>query len=83
MYSRYWEDDKVNNRFDKSFEAYATPVMQHLANQVGINGARVEIWSGLENPTDHWTKWYNGILTYTEAQALRYEKINDDNDPNR
>ena len=76
MYSRYWEDDKVNNRFDKSFEQYATRIMQHLANEVGINGARVEIWSGLENPTDYWTQYYNGQMTYEEAKARRYEKIN-------
>ena len=35
VYSRYGEDDKANNRLDNSFEPYAAPVMQHLANQVG------------------------------------------------
>jgi hypothetical protein len=81
VYPRYWEHDKANNRFDASFAPYADEISSFLVNRVGIDGARIEIWSGLENPIDHWTEFYEGRATYEENAEHRYEKINDNDDP--
>lgn len=82
VYPRYWEHDKENNRFDASFAPLTERVSQFLVDEVGINGARVEIWSGLENPVDHWSRYYSGQYSYTKDKEYRYEKVNDNDDPN-
>jgi hypothetical protein len=56
-------------------------VSQLLVNGVGINSVRVEIWSGLENPVDYWLPHYEGRLSYKDYAPVRYEKINDNDDP--
>jgi hypothetical protein len=81
VYPRYWEDDKKRDRFDRSFEAYTEQVSEFLAADVGINAARIEIWSGLENPRDYWRDHYDGRMGYKEYARLRYEKVNDNDDP--
>lgn len=81
VYPRYWEDDKKNDRFDRSFEPYTGVVSDYLVNELGLNAVRVEIWSGLENPHDHWIEHYEGKTTYKQYADLRYEKINDNDDP--
>jgi len=81
VYPRYWEDDKIGDRFDRSFEPYTEAVSQVLVNDVGINSVRVEIWSGLENPVDYWLPHYEGDLSYKDYAPVRYEKVNDNDDP--
>jgi hypothetical protein len=81
VYPRYWEDDKKNDRFDRSFEPVTGVVSDYLVNELGLNAVRVEIWSGLENPHDHWLEHYDGKTTYKQYADLRYEKINDNDDP--
>lgn len=81
VYPRYWEDDKIGDRFDRSFEPYTEAVSQVLVNDVGINSVRVEIWSGLENPVDYWLPHYEGDLSYEDYAPVRYEKVNDNDDP--
>lgn len=81
VYTRYWEDNKKSDRFDRSFEPYTERVSSYLVNELGINAVRLEIWSGLENPRDHWLDYYQGRTTYRQYANLRYEKINDNDDP--
>ena len=81
VYPRYWEDDKIGDRFDRSFEPYTEEVSRVLVDEVGINSVRVEIWSGLENPVDYWLPHYEGSLSYEDYAPVRYEKINDNDDP--
>lgn len=81
VYPRYWEDDKVENRFNRSYEPHTEAVSRVLVDDVGINAVRIEIWSGLENPVDYWIGHYQGRLSYTEYKTLRYEKVNDNEDP--
>ena len=79
---RMWEQDKINNRFAPSIETYSTAVANYLVDSVGINGVRLQVNSGLENPRDDWTPFYNGTMSYTDWSPGRYEKVNDNNDPN-
>jgi len=81
VYTRYWEDDKKNDRFDRSFEPHTERVSNYLVDELGINAVRVEIWSGLENPTDHFSEHYQGKTSYRDYANFRYEKINDNADP--
>lgn len=83
VYPRYWEDDKVHNRFDRSFEPHTEDVSRLLVDEVGINAVRVEIWSGLENPVDYWIDHYRGELSYRDYNLIRYEKMNDNDDPHK
>jgi hypothetical protein len=81
VYPRYWEEDKAGDRYDRSFEPYTEEVSQFLVNEVGINSVRIEIWSGLENPVDHWIGYYEGRVSYSDYARVRYEKVNDNDDP--
>jgi|CXWL01.1.fsa_nt_gi hypothetical protein len=79
---RMWEQDKINNRFDGSIETYNVAVSNYLVDSVGINGVRLQVNSGLENPQDDWTPFTNGSMTYTAWSPGRYEKFNDNSNPN-
>lgn len=78
---RSWEEDKENNRFNRSFEPGAEPVSRFLVDQMGINAVRIEIPSGMENRTDRWTPFYGGEMSYLEYHQYRFEKFNDNADP--
>lgn len=78
---RYWQHDKKNNRFDRSYEAAVPAVTEFLADRLGINGVVITLASGMENPTDHWMRFYEGLDSYQENKKYRYEKINDNGDP--
>jgi hypothetical protein len=60
--TRYWEEDKENDRFDRSYEPYVEAVSRFLVNEVGINSVRLEIQSGIENPTNNWGRFYAGQI---------------------
>lgn len=79
---RMWEQDKINDRFASSIETYNVAVANYLVDSVGINGVRVQIQSGLENPIDYWTPFVTGTMSYTVWSPSRYEKVNDNADPN-
>jgi len=78
---RMWEQDKVNDRFASSIEAYATAVANYLVDSVGINTVRLHANSGIENPRNDWAPFYSGAMTYNDWSPGRYEKVNDNNDP--
>lgn len=80
--TRMWEDDKVNDRFDPTSYQYMSPVLDALVNRLGVNRLRLEIRSGDENPVDYWPQYVNGTLSYLGFKDRRYEKINDNADPN-
>ena len=79
--ARYWQHDKKNNRYDKSYEQAVPAVTKFLVDDLGLNGVVIEFSSGFENPTDHWIRFYNGQDSYTKNKTFRYKKINDNNDP--
>src|SRR4030095_3845796 len=51
------------------------------AVQLGINRLRVECRSGLENPRDRWSEYRAGKFSERQFRDLRYEVINDNDDP--
>jgi hypothetical protein len=79
---RMWEEDKANDRYDATIEPYAAQVYQFLVDSVGINAVRLEIPSGMENPNNRWKEFREGRLSYSAWQKTRFEKINDNGDPN-
>lgn len=78
---RFWEQ-KSRNLYDPSWLRYRDLILDHLVNELGINRIRIEIRSGAENPVDYWTLFRQNKIGYTEAKRHRYEKINDNDDPN-
>lgn len=81
--ARVLEFNKAENRFDGSWEAHADPILDALIGTVGINRLRIHLASGHENPTDYWSLFRSGKLSYTEYKPYFYEKINDNADPLR
>jgi O-glycosyl hydrolase len=79
---RMWEEDKGANRFDPTVNAQAALVHKYLGDEVGINSVRLEIPSAIENPTNRWKEFSEGRMSYTTWQSTRFEKINDNADPN-
>ncbi len=79
---RMWEEDKAADRYDPTIEPYAAQVYQFLVDSVGINAVRLEIPSGMENPTNRWKGFREGTLSYSAWRRTRFEKINDNGDPN-
>ena len=41
---------------------YKTSLLDQAVNDLGINRVRLEIKSGVENPTDYFTQWRNGQI---------------------
>ncbi|MES2179273.1 MAG: hypothetical protein V4550_15550 [Gemmatimonadota bacterium] len=78
---RLWEEDKRNDRYNHSIEPALDNVFTFLVDSVGINGVRLEIPSGIENPTSRWAGYRSGKVPYSAFQRARFEKINDNDDP--
>jgi hypothetical protein len=80
--ARAWEIDKVRDGYNATWLQYAPLVIDRLVNELGVNRVRLEIKSGFENPTDFWSSYVSGAMTYTQWKDHSYEKVNDNNDPN-
>lgn len=62
-----------------NFAAFKDEVFDR-AVELGINRLRVEIRSGAENTTDHWSQLQAGTITTAQWKPLRYPIVNDDAD---
>ena len=78
---RQWEEDKANDRYDRTSDLHLDLIYRFLADSVGINAVRLEIPSGMENRANRWTRFRAGDLSYREWQTTRFEKVNDNDDP--
>jgi hypothetical protein len=67
---------------DADFPLYADALIRVAACDLGINRIRLEVQSGLENPTDHYLRMRNGEIGYEEFKCLRWTAVNDNADPN-
>jgi hypothetical protein len=65
-----------------SFPKYRDKLFETAIDDLGINRLRLEIRSGLENPTDYYRQWRAGQITVQHYNDKRYEVINDNGDPN-
>jgi hypothetical protein len=78
---RQWEEDKANDRYDRTSDLHLDRIYRYLADSVGINAVRLEIPSGMENRANRWARFRAGQLSYREWQPTRFEKVNDNDDP--
>ena len=78
---RQWEEDKANDRYDRTSDLHLDRIYRFLPDSVGINAVRLEIPSGMENRTNRWARFRAGDLPYREWQKTRFEKVNDNDDP--
>lgn len=67
--------------FKDLFPRYKDALFDTVVNDLGINRIRLEIQSGIENPVDYFTPYYNDPNLNGAWRAHRYEIINDNNDP--
>ena len=78
---RFWEFDKVNDRYDSSWLASRDGIVQLLVEDAGVKRVRVELRSGVENPVDYFTPFLAGRIGYKGGWNHYYERINDNPDP--
>ena len=65
------------SRLNSIFDQWLNSLFDQLVNDLGINRIRLEINSGIENPTDYYAQWRNGQITEQVFNSKRYEIIND------
>src|SRR5262249_23852997 len=63
-----------------AFAKYRDALIDQAA-ELGINRLRVESRAGLENPRDWWSERLAGRLSDSQLLAVRYEAVNDNDDP--
>jgi hypothetical protein len=87
-YARYqtmtgWEATaEAGALFSPAWNNYKDALFDQVVNDLGLNRVRLEITSGVENPTDYFAQWRAGQITEGQYDAKRYEIINDNLDPN-
>lgn len=81
--ARLWETNKSEDRYDPSWERHSGEIFARLVNELGINRVRIELRSGAENPVDYWALFRDGRIGYKEFRRHYYQKINDNDDPER
>ncbi len=60
-----------------AFQIYKGPVIDRLANELGINRVRLQVRSGYESPVDYFGQYRSGQITYAQWQANWYTPVND------
>ncbi|MGD9628388.1 MAG: Ig-like domain-containing protein [Pyrinomonadaceae bacterium] len=68
--------------YSPAWNNYKNNLLDQAVNDLGLNRVRLEIKSGIENPTDYFAQWQAGQITESQYNAKRYEIINDNSDPN-
>lgn len=65
------------SNLNPNYASYKNNLFDQAVNNLGLNRIRLEIRSGAENPTDYFTQYLNGQLTFNEWKAKWYEVVND------
>ena len=76
-----WEATAQAGQDDSPAFANYRDQLLDKAVELGINRLRLECRSGLENPHDRWAENRGGKLTEKQFHDLRYEAVNDNDDP--
>jgi hypothetical protein len=80
---RGWEaTGEAAQLYSPAWNNYKNSLLDQAVNDLGLNRVRLEIKSGIENPTDYFAQWRAGQITESQYNAKRYEIINDDANPN-
>jgi len=65
----------------RAYATYKSDLLNRAANEIGINRIRIGLRNGYENPTDQWTNFKAGRLTFDEWKVFWFQVVNDNNDP--
>lgn len=81
---RGWEAtiDLPDSGEKKRYLKIKDEIFDKAAGDLGINRVRLEIRAGAESKSRAWDRYAAGQLTYKQWAPLRYETINDNDDPN-
>lgn len=78
---RGWEQDKVADRYDPTWLENSEEAVIRLVDEAGVNRVRLEVRSGAEAKTDTWRRFAQGEETYSSWAKIRYQNVNDNDDP--
>ncbi len=77
-----WEATDQAGQFESAaWQNYKDVLFDQAVNDLGINRVRLEVFSGMENPTDYFTQWQNNQIPASQYFGRRYEIINDNSNP--
>ncbi|MEP7343697.1 MAG: Ig-like domain-containing protein [Gemmatimonadaceae bacterium] len=65
-----------------AFQIYQAPVIDRLANELGLTRVRLHVRSGYESPVDYYDQYISGQITNAAWKATWYAPVNDNADPN-
>lgn len=79
---RGWEATDQGGQIESpAWNNYKDILLDQAVNDLGINRIRLEVPSGIENPTDHFALMLSGQTTFPTYLTRRYEIINDNASP--
>ncbi len=76
-----WEATAQAGQDFASYPSYRDKLISDAVNELGITRIRLELRSGLENPTDSFRLLSSGSMTESQFKTVRYEILNDNDDP--
>ena len=77
-----WEATAWALNDSPAFANFIDPLSDLAVDDLGLNRVRLEIRAGVENQTDFWTQWKQGVIPYQTWRESRYSTVNDNADPN-
>lgn len=73
-----WEATaQAGELYSPSWNIYKNSLLDSAVGDLGLNRMRLEIVSGVENPTDYFSQWRSGQITESQYNSRRFEIIND------
>ncbi len=79
---RGWEaTDQAGQLATPAWNNYKDTLFDQAVDDLGLNRIRLEVPSGIENPTDYFSQMIAGQISYGVYNSKRYEIINDNADP--
>ncbi|REJ78238.1 MAG: hypothetical protein DWQ47_01890 [Acidobacteria bacterium] len=78
-----WEATaQAGEHVSPAFEKYNDELFDRAVNELGITRLRLELFAGVENPTDYYTLSKQGKVSKEEYRDKQYIIVNDNDDPN-
>jgi len=76
-----WEATVQAGHEQPGFSRFGDSAITLAVDELGINRLRLEVRSGIENATDHWSAKQAGAIDEKNWRCVRYIITNDDKDP--